>query len=426
MAETTPMRLIEIKARNFKGLRLVEWRPRPEDNHVAGVNGSGKSSLLDAFTALILGPRFAPAKPIRDGELEAEVYGDIGEYRVTRFWEREALDGPIKSRVVVTSPEGGVRKRPQEILDGLMSPHAVDPLRFFRKSAKDQRDDLIAMAGLGPELERLDGLRLAAFGERTKVNGVLEDARARRRALPATAPDAKPVDVSAAVVELKAAQAANAAAREHRTRYVAAQEHFNGLAAEIVKAEQRLRDLRVAVDKSCGEAAALLNSQPLMVDTAPIESRLAGAEGANAACRVAQQIAEHDKGITAKAAEADALTAKIRAVDADKAKLLKSAAWPTPEIGIDDNGPTWNGVPLDQAATSEQLRATIALAADLKDPMKLVLIRDAALLTDDVRAQVLAMLDAKGVQSLWEEAVDDAQPADGVLVLEDGAVALAP
>jgi len=75
------MRVISLRAENFKRLQAVEIHPDGAVIEVRGRNGQGKSSLLDSICAALGGADVAPKKPIREGADRAEIVVDADKAR---------------------------------------------------------------------------------------------------------------------------------------------------------------------------------------------------------------------------------------------------------------------------------------------------------------------------------------------------------
>lgn len=414
------MRFIKITAKNFKGLKLVEWAPSPGLNRVSGPNSAGKSSLLDAVLVLMLGERFAPARAIRDGELKAEITGDIGEYRVTRTWTRKTLDGEVTTRVVVETADGGVRKKPQELLDGLLSSVSIDPIAFYRLPASKQRDMLIEIAGLGKELGDLSAKHDAAYAARTDANREVTRLVAQRARFPEVIADVPLVDVAALTDQLREANKQNTAADTHASFIQRTTADAARIESEMDGLRARLKDLAAQSEKLVSQIAEAKAKPCDRVDTAPIEEQLRGAQQQNARHAEAQQARDCQKQLDEARKAAEAVDAKVEAIRASKVDLLSNAKWPIPEIGISDSEATWKGVPLSQAATNEQIRASVSLALSLKPTLRVIIVRNAAELTNDSMKAIENVVAESGYQALVECAVDDAEPGDGCIVLEEG------
>ena len=105
--------------------------------------------------------------------------------------------------------------------------------------------------------------------------------------------------------------------------------------------------------------------------------------------------------------------------DAAKAAAIAAAKMPVDGIGFGDGIVTLNGIPFDQASQAEQISTSMALAMAANPRLRIVLIRDAALLDDDSWKIVTETAEKYDCQ-VWLETVNSDRP--GAIVIEDGHV----
>ena len=75
----------KIVVQNFKGIREVELTCAGKSMiEIAGENGQGKSSLLDAIETAFCGASVAPEKPLRIGSEEGQILLETDTLRITR------------------------------------------------------------------------------------------------------------------------------------------------------------------------------------------------------------------------------------------------------------------------------------------------------------------------------------------------------
>ena len=127
------MKIIKLKAENVKRLKAVEITPTGAIVRVTGRNEQGKTSLLDAIWWALGGTKNIQAKPIRKGALEASVELDLGKYIVSRRWTHKGSYLHVRQRDEEGRPSPV--SRPQDLLDGMLSKVAFDPLSFMRLKA---------------------------------------------------------------------------------------------------------------------------------------------------------------------------------------------------------------------------------------------------------------------------------------------------
>lgn len=427
------MKIVALEASNFKRLRAVHIVPDGSALQViSGANGAGKSSVLDAVASALAGARLCPAVPIRIGEDHAEVTVDLGELVVTRRWTASG-----HSTLTVKNREGFKASSPQDVLNRLTGSLSFDPLAFTREKPKDQAETLRKLTGLDFSLN--DKVRQRLFEERTIVNREREQIKgALARAPEVDAPDEE-VSVAALLSKqegllaqkrnLEAAQRAAQVATQKRedakTKLDQARDDVGKIEKQLAHArnvvvsyEKALIEAEENEDKAGGQCMEL--PEP---DLDGIRKQLAEAEGVNAKVRARKARQEEAAKLAEKDAEADRLTKQIELRDLQKAKAIADAQFPIPGLGFDENGPTLDGLPLDQASQAQQLRVSIAIGASLQPKLKVLLIRDGSLLDEKSLALVAQFAEEHGLQ-VWLERVSDGKESG--IVIEDGAVAGAP
>jgi len=118
---------------DIKGLVAVDITPNSNVVRITGNNGAGKSSVLDCIWFAVGGSRVHDDMPIRKGQPRGKITLDLGDIIVSRVFN------PSGTTLTVESKDGqAVFKKPQDMLDSLLSKVAFDPLSFVRADAKAQ------------------------------------------------------------------------------------------------------------------------------------------------------------------------------------------------------------------------------------------------------------------------------------------------
>ena len=115
-----------------------------------------------------------------------------------------------------------------------------------------------------------------------------------------------------------------------------------------------------------------------------------------------------------------ALTDRLTELDEQKASALASASFPVAGLSFNESGVLYNGVPLSQASSAEQIRVSLAMGMALNPKLRVLMIKDGSLLDADslqaIRDQV-----TEGDFQLWLEVVNPDDPS--AVLIEDGQVA---
>lgn len=403
------MKIVSLQAENVKRLRAVYIEPDPDGSTVviAGRNGQGKTSVLDSiWFALGGGPAAKDTtKPIREGQDHAQVTLDLGELTVTRTWTGD------KTTLKVASADGARYPSPQAMLDSLVGRLSFDPLAFAQQDEKSQRATLLSLVELPFDPAELDARRRGLYEDRTDVNRDLKAMRARLDGMPTPPPDLPAEEVSLTEVLEKASQARQWQERAQRIRddHAAAEGRVERARAELAAAEADLAEISAAVAKIPAE----------LPDPAVYDEQLRTLDATNAQVRAAQARAALELSVAADEQATQRLTDQIAEIDELRAKALADAQMPIDELGFDEDGVTYQGVPLKQASAAEQLRVSVAMAMALNPKLRVIRITDGSLLDSSNLALIEQMAREHDYQCWVERVAEDG--AVGILI-EDGSV----
>jgi DNA repair exonuclease SbcCD ATPase subunit len=415
------MQIIRLEAENFKRLRAVQIDPRGDLVLVAGRNAQGKSSVLDAITAALSGAGACPSDPIRHGETSATIKLDLGEVVVTR---RFTAGG---STLTLTNAEGAKFSSPQKMLDSLLGSLTFDPWEFTRMKPRDQFDQLKVVARVDLDLEKLEGLNRVEFDRRTDLNREAKALRAQLEGLQVPAGEPLPPrDLAQLVAEVQQASQDRMTAVRERDDRRRIQNAIDAKRAEVEVLRTKAMALQADIkDLVAQQAQDLTTPEPEAYDLAitTINADINSAQTHNEAAQAHRQALQRrvDLEAQAKAKEnaSQVLTETMAARQQAKEQALAAAAFPVAGLSLGDGQVLFNGVPLAQASSAEQLRISTALAMAANPEVKVVLIREGSLLDEDGLRLVAEMATEKGYQ-VWVEKVDSSR-AMGV-VIEDGQV----
>ena len=418
------MRLIELKADNFKRLKAVSIKPDNAVTPIVGKNGQGKTSVLDAVCAALGGAGYAPELPIRVGEDYAEIVADLDEIVVRRKWTQKG-DRAVSS-LEVLSKEGAKFPSPQAILDKLYGDLSFDPLAFGKLPPGQQAATLAKIAGL--DLETHEGKRRASFDQRTEVNRQHKAAAAQLDGIkPVEAPDEE-ISVTALAEEISTAQSENSRVQALHTNAERIGERHAMALANVEKAKAALKQAELTLRGFEGDAIRTLEEfnkamaaakGAKMVDLTPLRVKLSTAEDVNRKVRAKKDRAAKSAAVAELKSKADALTARLEECDKQKAAAISSAKLPVPGLALGDNGVLLEGIPFSQCSGAQRLRTSVAIGLALNPKLRLMLIRDGSLL-DAEGMTILAEIAEQAKAQVLIERVDNGSEIGVVIV--DGEV----
>lgn len=429
VTEAKNLRIIQLKAENFKRLRAVEIKPAADGSLVmiTGRNGQGKSSVLDAILAALGGARSLPDVPIRSGARESKITIDLGEIIVTRV---------IKSKgapeLHVKAATGTQYQSPQTLLDALIGKISFDPLAFMRLDRQKQVKQLQAVVNLGFDPAAMDAEKSALDGQFTEAGREVDKYRGALAAMasPTVPPGTAEVSATEMIENFRVASGLHGNFHHAQRSIDALQERDTNLSgkqetlrAEIAGLTAKLEAL--AVERSrLGETlreelAALETLAADLPDLDAIQGEMNTVESRNRAIREAQAYYTTEQQLEAAEAERARLKAARETHDVRRDELIGQAQMPVDGLGFDSDGLTLNGIPLEQASASEQLRVSLAIAMAANPKLRVITIRDGSLLDSQALAAIEQQAADQGYQ-LWVEQVDES--GETGVVIEDGLV----
>ncbi len=400
--------IVCLKAENFKRLLAVEISPDGKVVQVTGRNAQGKSSVLDAIEATLAGLKSCPPRPIRRGADEARIVVETEELIVTRRFTDAG------STLVVTGKDGAPMRRPQDVLDKLICNLGFDPLAFTRMDPKKQSETLRKLVGL--DFSDIEARRQQAYDARTQVNRDLERAKAQLTAMP-TGQGAPEKETPIGDV----AQKLNEAAKAQRQK-TSLEADAKAALDEIERIDEQIFELntRRAKQEEIAEKAAADARAIEVPDTSDMQKQLDQAETNNRKVRERKAFEEKERHVTQLRQDSDDLSAAVKKAIEEKESTLAAAEFPVPGLSVNEDGVTFNGVPLEQASSAEKLKIGVSMAVAMNPKLRVCIIRDGSLLDDESMEQLRKAAEAYDLQ-VWVERVDSSGEIG--VVIEDGQVA---
>jgi predicted ATP-dependent endonuclease of OLD family len=430
-----------VKAKGFKGIELIEMRPKKTVTVLGGKNRQGKSSLLDGISAALGGKKLCPEKPIRDGqdsacitvELDGEPAKMVPPITVTReFYRKE--DGTVDSKLEIITKDGYKAPSPQTMLNDLMGKLGFDPESFLRMDPKKQAEVLRELVGL--DFSELDAEYKKIYDRRTVLTGEGKKLKSQLEAAPIhkDAPDQE-VSVSKLAAQLSEVHAANRkneaqrqALRAMEAKASEASKAVERKDDEIAALEQQIakaRETRAMLEATHSEYLKSVTEQTKLVnalkdqDTSDIEKKIASAEELNRKVRENAKHNELAESVQAKQKEWLAASARLKEIEAKKEEMRRSAKWPVDGLGYDDTGVTYNGRPFAQGSSYEQRKVAMGICVALSPNLKFAFLKDGSLLDDESMIEFAELAAENGIQ-LFVERVGKGPECN--IIIESGLV----
>lgn len=414
------LKVLELHVENYMRVRVVDISPEGVIQIVAGDNGAGKTSVLNALFAALRNAALNKEvkKPIREGEDHALVRLEIGEivngekkveYIVTRNWTPSGTTLKLEA-----GKDNGARyPKPQETLDGLMSKIAFDPMAFIQLKPDEQVDELLKIVKFDINVEALDIEARDMYEERTEIGREVKSLKGQLDGF-GEVEEAPAEKVS--VTDLLAKH--QKMSRQIQEDALALQSHLR-LVDEIKALEAALIIKRNEFAKSDG----FRTDTPTLADTDAVQTEIESAEATND--KVLRNIYRADikSELEIKEGNYKLRSDRLDEIEKEKQDALERAKFPIDGLGYVKNEKekfvTFNDIPISQISMSEQIRVSLSIAMSGKPELRIAEIRDGSLLDDKTLAMIEEMA-KDGEWQLWIERIGD-KDANAV-VIEDGMV----
>lgn len=414
-----PQKIVRFEAQNMMRLRAVEITPEGGLVVVGGRNSQGKSSVLNSIAMALGGEREVPAEPVRRGQDDGQVVLELDDITVSRRFTAGRM-----SKLEVKAKEGYKLGTPQKILDSLMGGLkklrlTFDPLEFVRAEPRKQLEVLKQIVTV--DLAGLDARRQEFFVERAETNREVKRLQGAMGTVPIHDVPTEEVSVAELVRERNLLVEENHDSQVARMRADDRQLNLDAKANELIqarKAVSRLEEEVALAEKAAIKAAKVVGGLEDH-DLGALDERIDAAEEVN---RMVRENAEHARlGAEREKREKESrkLTAKIEAIDEERARKLAEAPFPVDGLGFGEGGITFDDLPFEQASQAEQLRVAVAVGLATNSGLRVLLIRDGSLL-DDENLALLARMAKDAEAQLWVERVGEGEEC--TVVIEDGQV----
>lgn len=398
---------------NFKGVREIELSPTGSLVVIAGGNGAGKSSFIDAFVELFdpKGVRLTP-EPIRKGSDEARAeYTDTDlDVRIVRTWKKNDA-----GKLEVFALDGARYGKPADMVAQLTGGLIFDPVAFLNLDEKRQRDALLAKVDLPFDIDELareksgaEQRRLEAGRDVRRIEGALAT-----RQRPGKDTPTEEVSAAAIIAELSDAT-------RHNAEIENAKDDLPDLVSRVTHLRRELQEAEFALMEA--EAAA---REP-EVDVTEIRARLDAVESTNAAVRSAAQYRDLQEDLEEARAAQKAAQDELDDVESRKAAGLAQAEFPIGGLSVDEDGILFDGIPFTQVNTAARLQVAFAIATAGDPDLKLVIVRSGDMLDGASLATVAGIAEQRGYTVLMERDRDESRQIGFTIVdgeLADGGAA---
>lgn len=430
------MHIIEMRIENIKRVRLAHIKPKSNMVVVAGKNGQGKSSVLDAVSWAFTGTSTVPRYPIRKGQRTGSVKVDIGDFVVTRHFthvdeEKSEKGNTYMSKLVVTGKRGEAFPSPQVLLDKLLGKISFDPMAFMRKGDDEQLEELRGLVTFDVDIDAMEAAQKLDYEARREAGRTFDSLKSRVAAMPVPAQDLprQAIDVDAITLKLQNAAQHNTAVAAQRQSRVSMIEKADSLMRGAEELKNQIAELEARILMLTEQRRlTLLESGELRVaadavtvgeeiDTAEVAAELTKANETNAAIQRAANYRQLEKDLKAAEDAWAAIDKRMKERDAEREAAIARAKMPIEKLSIANGEVVYDGFPLSQASNAAQIRVSMAIGMAANPKLRVLRISDGSLLDDDSLQLVAKAAKEKEFQ-VWIERV--ATGGQVSVVMEDG------
>lgn len=399
-----------IHVRDFAGIKDVTLHPSGNLVVIAGNNGAGKSSLLNAVAELFnsKGVKLFP-RPIREGadEAYAEYVDEELGLRISRTWKKDGTAGVL----AVEALDGARYQRPSDVVASLTGGLLFDPLEFLQMDDRKQRDALLAKVELPFDLDVL--AREKAGAEERRREAGRDEKRLQSVLVSMPNPlDAPDVEVSAAgiLAEIETVQ-------DHNHRIDRAEDLAAELGKTVVAFDRTIERLEAEIAQARGERAVVVEriesaeraASATRRDITSLQVKLAAVDDTNAAVRAKREYQRVADEYAAVATAHAAAQRDLDAIDRQKRDGLAHAVFPVPGLSVDESGVTFEGIPFVQTNTATRRKVAFAIATAGAPKLRLVIVRDGDLLDAESLDAIRVLAEERGYTVLCERDRDESR-----------------
>lgn len=395
----------QVNIRHFTVLEDFSHNFSGHHTLICGQNAIGKSSVLK-FIQIALGATDCIAPGI---EAEGEVYKNQNgqQYKFSVKMDKG------KPKVTVTGPDGMSDSRKGVIasITGAMNLNIAEFINMS-KSEKGRKEQVELFKSFFPletvkEIERLEANVKTAFDDRTQLNKDIKQKDAEVNANPLNYLIDKEldkfleVDISAAMVELKGIQEANAVVQ--RTT-----DNRKSREAEIVAETKAIAELQAKLDAKIGlqkQADEWLEVNKIK-ETNALEETIKNATKSNNDFKNAQKLMADKKMLEKMVSESESATVNIESQRQAIQDAIKDMAGNlVPGLTFDNNGLIYNGLTVhpDTHSTSERIKLGMRIKIAQNREIGVLFLESLESVDENGMKAIIELADELGMQVIGEE-----------------------
>lgn len=388
------MQVIKYEAHNVLGVKDIKFDLAGRHLFlVGGANGQGKSSALTALIMALAGksgmteyPEIALRKGQKKGKVTIELTGDAELMETKSITVELALrqkpSGAVVEEFRVLDSAGEEAPEPRKLLQRLFTLRAFDPLAFERMKPKEKATLVQDMLGL--DLSKYDKEYQRVFAERTDLGRegkrLAAQLEASAKHIDAPAEELNVVELMSELDKLQEENRGRAAVEKMvddlKQSQVKLTAEADRLVEEIAKLQgdlEKTKNSIAAAEDAEAEFRKKLENRPARdADIAAVKEKIAKASDTNRKVRENQAYDKLEKEVKASRGEYQKLTDRLKEIQEERAEVVANAKWPMEGMELNEDGLLMNGLPFEQASTSQRIMASVKVGMALNPKLRLL------------------------------------------------------
>lgn len=388
------MQVLKYEAHNVLGVKDVKFDLAGRHLFlVGGKNGQGKTSALTALVMALAGksgmsdyPEIALRKGEKKGSVSIRLSGDEtlmeSDFITVELSLRQKSSGAVVEEFRVLDSSGEEAPEPRKLLQRLFTMRAFDPLAFERMKPKEKATLVQDMLGL--DLGKFDEEYKKVFAERTdlgrdgkKLAAQLEGMEKHKDA---PAVEVKVADLMGELENLQAQEKKKQQIQKSVDDFYdiikESELEDRELLKQIAELQARLEfnKLRVVgAEESIAKRKAEMDKIPdVASDIEAVKKKIADADQINKKVRDNQKYDEVEAELKKSRGDWQRLTDKLKAIQDMRAEEVANAEWPMEGMELNEDGLLMNGLPFEQASTSQRIMASVKVGMALNPKLRLL------------------------------------------------------
>lgn len=407
---------------------------------ILGANGAGKSSFSDGILAAIQGKSALPNMPVNLSAGKAKIQLKLGNENIEVTINKEIL--PDRTQKLSIALADGTKITKQSFLDDMIKISSFEPMDFCRAKPEEQKKQLADLLGLTQLIAELEANEKTLFDDRIIVNRDVNKLKAQLEGiiLPQNCPmtELSVLDISNGI---EAANSTNRYNQEMKIKLAGLQDVYKQsqeqakqktvtLENEIHILELMLTAAKKTLDTHIVESKTTLeqlkiegvNMRSLVdslqdIDVVQLKEQISGIEETNRLARLYNQKQALQSAFDKANQEATEKTAAIESIRLEKSNAVKNARLPIAGLEFAEKGLLFEGVPLEQINTAQQIIVGMSVAMAQNPTIRVIRIKDGSLIGHENR-QLIERLAIENNYQVLLEVVTDSDSAE--IVIKEG------